>query len=49
MSKCKYCGADLTKAHRNIICVNCSNKKPLVEKLVKIFQVIKRECGVEDK
>ena len=49
VKKCRYCGKEIKSKDCGGICANCYDKKPLVKKLVKIFRVIKKECGVEGK
>lgn len=42
---CKYCGHKLHKNEQSTgMCHNCRQKLPLVRKLVRIGQQIKKEC-----
>ena len=49
MRKCKYCGNKAMVSYKEPVCSNCYDKLPTVRKLVKLFQVIKKECGVDEK
>ena len=49
MSKCRYCGKETDSNYKDNICSNCYEKLPVVKRLVKLFQVIKKECGVDVK
>lgn len=43
---CKYCDNPLSKATKKLgYCGACKNKLPVVKELVKLFEVIKKECN----
>ena len=49
IKKCKYCGSEIKSNQYGDMCRNCYERLPLVQRLVKLFRVIKRECGVDVK